>query len=190
LIFRRKADPEAELAQALRVLRERLEQGLADIRREALASGPEGDSAWDRRLEGLGIRPESPEQRRGDALDGFTQSAGAPLGEVERACRAWCEELLVEAGHLQDLHPFSSELRGLIHELHHRAERESAAYAAEVKPRPTLDSVFATALGSSVRHLAQVGARRMTTLRCLSCGSPRSHDEETVCRYCASQLFG
>jgi hypothetical protein len=190
LIFRRAPSPEAHLQSELARLQGRLAAGLASIRQEALASGPEGDEVWDRRLESLRIQPDTPEQRRKDALGGFSQCYGAPLREVERATIAWCDEIQEEVERLSDAHPFSSELRAFSQRLRHLAEKEAVAYAAEVKPRPTMDSVFATALGSSVRHMSKAEPRKMVTLRCRTCGSPRSHDQEIFCRYCGESLFG
>lgn len=190
MAFWKKAPRPATLEAQLEQRRAEIEAGLAELRAEALAAGPEGSDAWDRRLESLGLKVADPQERRRDALGGISQARGAPLREVELALRAWCEAERERLEPLEDAHPFSAPLRELEGELRDRPKREAEAYAALVKPTPTLSSVFATALGSSVGHLAKAPASRLTVMRCRRCGAPRASDAETQCRYCGGELYG
>jgi hypothetical protein len=178
-----------EALQALQRLRQEFYAELAALEEEALAASATGSPPWDARLRALDIEPEDSETRRSHAQDGVAQACGAPLLEVEQAVARLCDLTLQALDELHRALPFCGELREFQDQVHATPGRVRLGYTAKVKPKATMNNIFTTALATTMGHATQGGARKLSTLRCKRCGSPRGDEQEIHCRYCGSAIF-
>lgn len=178
----------AELCRAeLEGLQARFESQLAEITQTALEATVTGSPAWDSLMEAWGMQPDTEAQRRELAQGGFAQHHGAPYPEVREMLRRLEESTLCAWWDARD--DLMAEHQALRQHVMKRICEADDAYAAAVKPRVEMGHVFANALQSSLRHGSKLGPQKHVTVRCKTCGSPRAHDDETLCRYCGHPLY-
>lgn len=85
--------------------------------------------------------------------------------------------------------PSCDELQAFQDQVRATPARVRVDYTAKVKPRATMNGIFIAALSTTMGHASKGDSRKLITLRCKRCGSPRGDEQENHCRYCGSAIF-
>lgn len=133
-----------------------------------------GGETWDGRLEALGAARLSDEERASHLAE------GAPLGKGPLPLEfRWALEALAKP------HEPHFDNTGLAPAIVQQALRD---YLAAAKPKVTTSSIFANAVATTRTYGSTAAGSE--TLRCLTCGAPRMHEQsDLTCGYCGSRDY-
>ena len=165
----------------------------ATLRQTAATAPRGGGPQWRARLAELGVAPLPEDVRRRHLDRGAVFHSGPPPIELRRALERVVQQGRALRGAAGAAHADAAAWVELDHCLDTLVEDELGRYLQTVRAPVTTASIFANAMATSVRPLAQGPGAGVDTLRCTSCGAPRqgaSGAASTSCEFCGRPLLG
>ncbi len=163
------------------------------LHRTAATAPRGGGPRWQACLAELQVAPLPDEVRRRHLDRGAVFHSGPPPIELRRALERVVEQARALRGAAGAAPADPAAWDELDRSLDTLVDDEIARYLQAVRAPVTTASIFANAMATSVRPLAQGPGAGVDTLRCSSCGAPRqgaSGAASTSCEFCGRPLLG